>query len=732
MNDVEVVMAEPPPAESPAAEIPAADGPESIAAAAGDYDPQLEAVPEELERRLPVDFLRAASRYRVDEFTSSGAAAFGPGSTAVSVQLSAGRKPFWVREYDESVLRDQIQWYTPVAADEQLSKLLDGRGLACLVGGTGTGRTTTAQVALTRRHGPGRVRLIEFAQRGSLRDLLTDREVWSADRGYLLRLPANLALRRDLAALRMAVRRHESTIVVIVDDASAPNGIGEFRVDHEQPAATEVFWNQLNRRLPSCDGCVGHDEGCGPRCPAALRRLTRTDQRLRQALTGAGDLVTVADLAAEIAHRRPADTAQLAEILGGLHGRSLQTARETLAVPDDADAVTRHQAVQSQVHLIAYAMLVDCPMTLVADAAKALLEKTDPNHGRGIPDIQPQGLGVHISRLIPARLRPEAGDGEVAAETIARFKHRNLVNAFLEVTWNDYPASHDALLEWLYRLTDDRRALVRQRAGATAAILAGFAPETVFTKLINLWASGHRAHYRHAAAVACTAAAEDKRLRPLVIRYLREWMNFRGFHRPLFLDTVARADMVGLGEQVPRDQALQDITKVARDSKLVIGSSVALALKTLGETGLDAVIAMVSQWIKDEHPSLSLQAALAMPRLAELTVEADATVRPSLLEWASTDLSRLPELTRLWRHSLLLPATSTNAWKALGAWAGLAGLDPNQTKRFCRLVAAICDEAVFAARLEFYLHRVWPPVDGALHSKLMEIVKGQFDARTTT
>lgn len=725
MNDSDDEVREQP--EPEAVESAAADDPEGKRSTASEDKRQFDVVPEQLERGLPEPFLRMLG-LRVGEVSSSGAAAFGPNSTAISLNLPTRKRPFWLRDFDEQVLRDLAGWHVPTAADERLAELLKVQNLACLLGPPGTGRTSTAQVVLARRHGTGKVRLIEFAQSGSLKDLLADPEVWAGGHGYVLPVADGGFAWQDLTSLHLAVRRHGSSIVIVTGASGALSGTGSYRVDHTPPDPSEVFWRHLDRQSLALGGCGCRDDRpCGPRCRITLRQSCQDSEELAAALTGISDLEGAVDLAGRIAAVWPLDAQQLAAVLSGVPSRSLAVARTELAVPEDAGIVARHRHVQRQIHLIAYAMLVGCPLALVADAARELSAKTDPPRDEVAAELQVQGLGVHISQLIPARLRPEAAEVNGSpTEDVARFRHPGLVQAILEVAWKDYPAGHEALLDWLYRMIDDRRALVRQRAAVTAAVFAGFAPETVFTKLINLWANMYQARPRHAAAVACTVAAEDKRLRPLVIRYLHEWMNATGPKRTLFLDTVARAYIVGMGGQVPRDQAFQDLARVARDPLLVRSPSVALALTELARSGSTGrVVSTLSEWMHDDQHTLNSQAALAVPRLSDLTTETDGVVQPRLLAWAHDDTARTEELAALWQHSLLLPLTAFSAWKALGYWVGLADFDPAQADRITRLLATICRDEVFRPRLEFYLERVWPKSGESLRTRIMSIVKGQ-------
>ncbi|MFV0134240.1 hypothetical protein ACLGIH_13505 [Streptomyces sp. HMX87] len=195
--------------------------------------------------------------------------------------------------------------------------------------------------------------------------------------------------------------------------------------------------------------------------------------------------------------------------------------------------------LRDKAFLIALAAFDDGPYALTAELSDLLyrfLQKTE-NPAR-VPEVPV--FGTHIGkRLQLARARRYEADEHTewgpVTQSKAQFVDERASLVLLREVWTGHPSARPALIEWLRRLADDGRPLVRTRAASTVAVLARTDLPSAMALVIEPWATSNRFRHRLVAVNALTLAhhidtpniprildawstAEDRRLRWVAVR----------------------------------------------------------------------------------------------------------------------------------------------------------------------------------------------------------------------
>ncbi|PNV33227.1 hypothetical protein C1708_13540 [Streptomyces sp. DH-12] len=203
----------------------------------------------------------------------------------------------------------------------------------------------------------------------------------------------------------------------------------------------------------------------------------------------------------------------------------------------EEDETTLH--LRDKAFLIALAAFDDGPYALTAELSDLLhgfLQQTqNGSRTAGIPVF-----GTHIGkRLQLARARLSEGEEHTewgpVTQTKAAFHDERASLVLLREVWTGHPSARPALIQWLRRLADDGRPLVRTRAASTVAVLARTDLPSAMALVIEPWARSNRFRHRLVAVNALTLAhhigtpnvprildtwsdAEDRRLRWVAVR----------------------------------------------------------------------------------------------------------------------------------------------------------------------------------------------------------------------
>ncbi|HZF89367.1 hypothetical protein [Streptomyces sp.] len=409
-----------------------------------------------------------------------------------------------------------------VAAEETVEALLDRlrrERVLVLSGARFTGRRTAA-LMLLHRLGASPVHLLD---RDTSPGALAERCTASAEgggqgaRGYVL---CDLTTRRGnplrephLLAVRDRLAEQDAYLVVTVGPAAALEDVPA--AVWRPPAAEEVLAAHLRVRT---------DEATAARLlglPDVKEFLGRGHQ-LRETAAFAQLLARYA--AEEVSERAVA----------GFSLASLENQVQEWFEEDESAIPLRDKAF-----LVALAAFDGGPYALTAELSDLLyrfLQKTD-NPAR-VPEVPV--FGTHVGkRLQLARAELHEGDEHTewgpVTQTMAAFTDDRVSLVLLREVWTGHPSARPALIEWLRRLADDGRPLVRTRAASTVAVLARADLPSAMALVIEPWATSTRFRHRLVAVNSLTLAhfsdtpniprildawcgSEDRRLRWVAVR----------------------------------------------------------------------------------------------------------------------------------------------------------------------------------------------------------------------
>ncbi|MFD0394456.1 hypothetical protein ACFQ3Z_27590 [Streptomyces nogalater] len=94
----------------------------------------------------------------------------------------------------------------------------------------------------------------------------------------------------------------------------------------------------------------------------------------------------------------------------------------------------------------------------------------------------------------------------------AKFLDERVPLVLLRLVWTGHPSARPALIEWLRRLADDGRPLVRTRAAATVAVLARTDLPSAMALVIQPWATSRL--FRHRLVAVNSSPSPTSSARP--------------------------------------------------------------------------------------------------------------------------------------------------------------------------------------------------------------------------
>ncbi|QWB23679.1 MULTISPECIES: hypothetical protein [Streptomyces] len=379
--------------------------------------------------------------------------------------------------------------------DEALKRLRADR-LVILSGGRETGRRTAA-LMLLHRLGAERLRSLDPpASFPELADQVDN------STGYVLcDLPVsrNRPLREaQLHSLRERLERARARLVITVEPSAALGDLPSVR--WEPPSAEHL----LHAHVTPATGESAWPELCG--LTAVKEFLTR--------------------------HHRPEEIRQFALRLVAHHRGEIDEV-ELAAFGETAVAtqVTRWLTEEKpelidKAFLVSLAVFDKAPYAVTAELADGLFVRL---HDIQSPHTRPPIPVFGSSRK--ERLRLAHADGYVTAEVTewgplkgsfcAAFQDERTAPMLLEEVWNLHPSARPAFAEWIRKLADDRRPLVRTRAASAAALLAKADLSSAMAHLIEPWADSRKPHAWLTAANALTMTQLLEV--PAVSRILHDW-----------------------------------------------------------------------------------------------------------------------------------------------------------------------------------------------------------------
>ncbi|MET8371154.1 hypothetical protein [Micromonospora profundi] len=674
--------------------------------------------------------LLGGSTIDVGDVRVQGQNATGPGAVAIgTVNVTAGRSNgagrVWFETLVEASVRETASGYAYAPSDQRLDHHLQHRHLVCLSGLVGSGRFTSATLAVARRHGFERVRVLGVDQ---LADLLRAEAPLPAGYGYVLRLSEAALLKVDGFTLVALAARAESsaTTLILVGDFSRRNHdlVGHI-VEHRSAPAAEVFRAQLRNQIRG--QCVGWCTGtCVGRCVERYVDEDCVQSSLLSAYLASeprpGEILAVV---ATIARTVPKGDALAERLEQFLPLQLRERAVEILDVQrggEDLDAFL-HDEVRA--FRLSCAVLAGQPVTEIQQAAQRLARSdfqqpalgSTPFRGSALDALLGPTLGQAVTRLNDARL-PGGCRIDFAAGA------EPLRSALLDVAWTEW-WSPKHLLNWLADLIRGDVPAVRQ---AAAGAIGWSATRDVQSALdtVGELARERRAGVRQAAAIVLVAMAMQPALRTRVRTELGQWAAGSAAH---LRDTVARAYSLGLARLWP-ESALVQLRQVAQARMQRRNNSVVRGLVEVYRNGHAAsVVPTLVDWTVSVDPEVQLHAARTLRVLADRWAEPPREHWPELLHLVDQQTIDLADLSILWATALSLPKTAYRSWRTLGFWLDRADQQAAVAGHCLQLVShVIAGHPSLCHRLDHQLRHVWRPV--MPHNDLLDDVRRLIDEET--
>ncbi|MGW2626356.1 hypothetical protein [Micromonospora taraxaci] len=684
----------------------------------------------------PADVLRrlagllGGSTIDVGDVRVHGQNATGPGAVAIgTVNLSAGRSDgsgrVWFEALVEAHVRDIAGGYAGTASDKRLDHQLRRDQLVCLSGPAGSGRFTSAVLAVARRHGSGRVSVLGVEQ---LADLFDRGTSLPAGRGYVLRLSEAVLRAVDgftLVALAARAAAADTTLVLIGDFSQRGHDVVGHLVEHRPAPAAEVFRAQLRHQLGGrCVAWCAHP--CDGRC---LHRYVDLEcvghPLLSDYLAGEplpGEVLKVVTTIARTVPTAEALTERLEQLLP-LQLR--ERAVEILDVRRNGEEIHGFSDEEVRAFRLACAVLAGQPVAEIHQAARRLArpafdEMTSagaPLRGSAIEALLGSALGQTVTCLSDARV-PGGIRIDFAAGT------ELLRSALLEVAWTEWwPPGQ--LLDWLADLIRGELPAVRQ---AAAGAIGWSATRDVQAALetVGQLARERRAGVRQAAAIVLVAMAMQPTLHHRVRTEVDRWAAGPAAH---LRDTVARAYSLGLAQLWP-EAALVQLRQVAHARMQRWNNSVVRGLVEVYRNGHAAsVVSALVEWTASTDPEVQLHAARTLRVLADRWAEPPREHWPELLYMVDQRTISVTDLATLWASALSLPRTAYRAWRTLGFWLDRADRQAAAAGHCLELLRHVtAGQPALRHRLDHQLRHVWRPV--MPHNDLLNDVRRLIDEET--
>ena len=547
---------------------------------------------------------------------------------------------------------------TFVADEEYMAGLLErlrSDRVLVLSGARFTGRHTAA-LMLLHRLGADPVRaLVRDTSPASLADGFSSED---QARGYLV---SDLATRRDrplrephvLAAKDRLVEQDAYLVITV-----GPNAVLEDvpRVEWRPPSAADVLAAHVRTRTDEETAAKLLD------LPEVVEFLTR-DHQLREVAAFAGQLGRFA--AGEIAEDAIAQFSLI----------SLENQVQEWFEEDESAIHLRDKAF-----LVALAAFDGGPYALTAELSDLLyrfLQETE-NPTR-VPEVPV--FGTHIGkRLQLARATRYEEDehtewGPVAQQK-ARFLDERASLVLLRELWTGHPSARPALINWLRRLADDGRPLVRTRAASTVAILARTDLPSAMALVIEVWATSKLFRHRLVAVNSLTLAHLIDT--PNIPRILDDWCEGDDERRRW----VGVRSYGLIGSERP-EQALAALRKAVRrlyendqDLDLEIGRELSEAVGLLLlSSAEERALAELRQHLDDDRAVRDLTLA-GFVNACGRTEGDERYGMPLVLDWyaraVAVGSASAYGIPYLWRAALADLRTTRPALDVLKAWVLIA------------------------------------------------------------
>ncbi|ANS67253.1 hypothetical protein SLINC_5029 [Streptomyces lincolnensis] len=621
-----------------------------------------------------------------DQFGQTGGTHYG------DQHIHVGGRAEPSRTLSGPVPRSEIEELTAVFRecprfDEALTRLRDDR-VVVLSGGRETGRRSAALMML-RRLGIEPMRSIvphiPFSE-------LPDQVETSA--GYVLcdlTVSRNRPLREaQLLALREHLEHTRAHLVITVEPSAALGDVPFVR--WEPPSAEEM----LHAHVTPSTGEPAWPDLCG--LTAVKEFLTR--------------------------HHRPDEIKQFALRLVAHHRGEID--EERLAAYGETAVATRvtrwlteeKPELREKAFLVSLAVFDKAPYAVTAELADGLfvrLHKTqDPNVLPAIPvfgSSREERLRLaHAHGYMTAEITEW---GPLEGKFCAAFRDDRTAPMLLEEVWNLHPSARPAVAEWIRKLADDRRPLVRTRAASAAALLASADLSSAMAHLIEPWADGRSPHTWLTAANALTMTQLLKV--PTVSRILHDWctgdvenrrwtaIRAYGLLGPVHHEETLAALVDAIHRHPSTEADEQDDDHEVPEEARQLADALQLLLLAVREP----VLAALAELLRSDR-AVRPHALLAFLHACEQMKDDDSD-RPPVLDWygraaAADDTTAARYLIVFWDALLNDRAHNTQALGVLRGWVHRTDEDPEAESALAPLLAALVTTTTNRRRISHLLH----------------------------
>ncbi|MGW0435784.1 hypothetical protein ACWDV4_24990 [Micromonospora sp. NPDC003197] len=670
-----------------------------------DQDDQLK--PHDLFQRLQA-FVEPSGGIEVGDQSVHGQNATGHNATAIGVvnittASETTEAEAWLEPISTLRLRRMADGYAPANSDGELNQRLRSQRLVFLTGKPGSGRHTSACLALSQRHDSDRIGALSATRIRALLGAATPlRKAW----GYVLQLDKSTDL-DEMAFVDLAARLEvlEASVVVIDENRAGSYELDDHLVRHRAAAPETVFRVGLTRRLQG--RCVGDCVDCQGSCvDSYVRDECGEHPSLLAYFATQPRNAEIAHVARRIADRAPRGAALTALLEHELPVKLRARAEEILhPVRSGSTALAADETDRLCAFRISCAVLEGEPVAQLSRSAHRLLH---PGNG-AVADLsggllrQPDLRELLGDLLWQATGQDDHGAAAGRTESI-RFTLANqtLPLHMLAVAWRDWGTGR--MLGWLDELVRTESPGVRLAAARVIGWSAGQDFDAAVAVLGRL-SRERRAGLRQAAGVAMVGAATQPVLRTRLRRVVGGWATGSAYQR----DTAARAYALGLSWLWP-EVAIEQLRLVSADRMQRYTHVVARAIDEVYQAGHARVLVpALVDWANSANREVRIQAARALRLLAARWAEPHRPHWPALLDLVNEGVLELSDVAALWAAALSLPETAYRSWRLLGHWISRAHPYPDVVDAVTGLLAAVVADARLGSRLAHqYLH-VWQP-----------------------
>ncbi|WP_326729961.1 hypothetical protein [Streptomyces phaeochromogenes] len=566
--------------------------------------------------------------------------------------------------------------------DDALARLRTDR-IVFLSGGHETGRRSAALMLL---HRLGTDRMLSLGHPESF-EILPDQ--LDASTGHIL---CNLAISRSrplrephLLALSEQLKRSSAYLVITVEPSAAVGDISCIR--WEPPPAEEM----LHAHVARITGETVWPQLCG---------LTPVKEFLTR-------------------QHRPDDIKQFAQRLIAFHRG--ETDEEDLAAHGEtavANQISRwlteaKPELRDKAFLISLAVFDKAPYAVTAELSDGLFVRLQKIEDPAVPPRIPVFGSSRDERLRLARAKGYATTevtewGPLKGKYCAAFRDERTARLLLAEVWNLHPSARPALADWIRKLAEDRRPLVRTRAASAAALLATADLSSALGHLIEPWADARSSHSWLTAANALTMAQLLDV--PTVFPILRDWCTGENESRRWtavraygLLGPVHHQEILeALLDAIPRQSPVQDSPEGEDEEIPEEARQFADALKLLLLAVREPVLAELVKRLNTNHAAHAY--ALLAFREACHQSKDDGSGRPLVLDWyAHADTATAQHLVLFWEALLGDRAHNTQALDILRGWVLKADADPESEAALALLLCALVTEPTNHLRVSHLL-----------------------------